>query len=74
MILKLTNAVKEHKGKILLINTRFVVSMFEDTTIQEGKKKTAENVTTIYSATQQSWNVKESISDIYKMIGEHSNV
>lgn len=69
MIIKLTNAIKEHKGKTLLINTRFVVSMFEDSIIDD---KEIENVTTIYSATQQSWSVTESIEAIYKLIKDNN--
>lgn len=73
MIIKLTNAVKDHKGKTLLINTRFVVSMFEDTLVEgEGKNKVLDNVTTIYSVTQQSWSVKETIQDIYNLIKDNN--
>ena len=61
MIIKLTNNAKEFKGKPLLINTEHIMTMFE----VENDDETSTN---IYSITQQSWIVKESLEDIYKLI------
>lgn len=61
MIIKLTNNAEEFKGKTLLINTEHIMTMFE----VENDDETSTN---IYSITQQSWIVKESLEDIYKLI------
>ena len=53
--------IKEFKGKSLLINTEHIMTMFE----VENDDETSTN---IYSITQQSWIVKESLEDIYKLI------
>ena len=65
MLIKLTNASKEYRGDPLLINTSHVISMFP-TTLTEGD--IIETVTNIYSITQQSWQVKESLKEIQKLI------
>jgi hypothetical protein len=73
MLIKLTNAVEEHKGNTLLINPRHIMTVFE-TVVEvpskdvKKKNKTVETITNVYSITQQSWTVKESAEDIYKMI------
>jgi hypothetical protein len=61
MIIKLTNNAEEFKGKPLLINTEHIMTVFE-------VKNDDETSTNIYSITQQSWIVKESLEDIYKLI------
>ena len=61
MIIKLTNNAEEFKGKPLLINTEHIMTMFE----VENDDETSTN---IYSITQQSWIVQESLEDIYKLI------
>ena len=61
MIIKLTNNAKEFQDKPLLINTEHIITMFE----VENDDETSTN---IYSITQQSWIVKESLEDIYKLI------
>jgi len=65
MIIKLTNLAKEHKNKPLLINASHILTMFES---EVDENKAIEVVTNIYTITQQSWVVKESIEDIYKMV------
>lgn len=67
MIIKLTNAVKEHDNKPILINTDHIVSIFPDNII-EGKVITA--ISTIYSITKESWYVKETPEQIYEQILE----
>lgn len=66
MIIKLTNASKDFEGKPLLLNTRHILSVFED--MKALDDKTVETITNIYMVTQQSWSVKESIDKIYEMI------
>lgn len=66
MIIKLTNAAKDFEGKPLLLNTRHILSVFEDVKVLDDK--TIESITTIYTVTQQSWSVKESIDTIYELI------
>lgn len=61
MIIKLTNDAEEFKGKPLLINSEHIMTVFE----VENDDETSTN---IYSITQQSWIVKESLEDIYKLI------
>jgi len=61
MIIKLTNNAKDFKGKPLLINTEHIMTAFEVDNDDEIS-------TNIYSITQQSWIVKESLEEIYKLI------
>lgn len=68
MIIELTNATPEHEGKPILLNTRHMLSAFETT--QEISDKTFVTSTNIYMLTQQSWIVKESVEEIYKLIKE----
>jgi len=71
MIIRLTNASKEYPGEPLLINTRHILSVFgiEDIREVEGKKEIL-YVTAIYTVTQQSWTVGESVREIYDLIKE----
>jgi hypothetical protein len=73
MIIKLTNMSEGHEGNPLLINARHIISVFETTRDVPGKKKTIENVTNIYTIIQQSWQVKETLDQIYKMINGGSS-
>jgi hypothetical protein len=66
MIIKLTNASKEYDGQKLLINSRHILTVFEG--VKEVDDKTVETITNIYTITQQSWSVKESVDEIYKML------
>ena len=70
MIIKLTNAASEHKNKPILLNTRHILSVFE--TVQPVDDKTVETITNIYTLTQQSWSVKETIEEIEKLISKCS--
>ena len=65
MFLKLTNAAKEHDGKALLLHSRYIVSVFPVTLSEDGEEK---DVTVIYSALKEAWNVKESVSDVLAML------
>ena len=61
MIIKLTNNAEEFKGKPLLINPEHIMTVFEIENDDEVS-------TNVYSITQQSWNVKETVEEIYKLI------
>ena len=63
MIIKLTNMSNGHRHNTLLINTRHILSVFE-------KELDDERVTSIYTVIQQSWDVKESVDEILKMINK----
>lgn len=65
MIIKLTNAIKDHKGQSILINTDHIVSIFPDTITTN---KVVDLVSTIYSITKETWVVKETPEEIYKQI------
>ena len=66
MLIKLTNASKEYDGQLLLINSRHILSVFEGVKILDDK--TVETITNIYTVTQQSWSVKETVDEIYKIL------
>jgi len=61
MIIKLTNNAEEFKGKPLLINSEHIMTVFEIENDDEIS-------TNVYSITQQSWNVKETAEEIYKLV------
>ena len=61
MIIKLTNNAEEFKGKPLLINPEHIMTVFEIENDDEVS-------TNVYSITQQSWNVKETVEEIYKLV------
>ena len=61
MLISLTNATENFEGNELLLNTDHVLSIFE---VGVDDKK----VTNIYAVTKESWQVKESIAEIKKLI------
>ncbi len=61
MLIKLTNNAEEFKGKLLLINPEHIMTVFEIENDDEVS-------TNVYSITQQSWNVKETVEEIYKLV------
>jgi hypothetical protein len=61
MLIKLTNNAEEFKGKPLLINPEHIMTVFEIENDDEVS-------TNVYSITQQSWNVKETVEEIYKLV------
>jgi uncharacterized protein YlzI (FlbEa/FlbD family) len=71
MIIKLTNASKDYEGEPLLLNTRHILSVYGITDIAEvdGKKEFT-YPTAIYTITQQSWTVEESVKEVHEMIKE----
>jgi len=71
MIIKLTNASKEYPGEPLLLNTKHILSVFgiEEVKDVDGKKMIT-YPTAIYTVTQQSWTVEESVKEVYELIKE----
>jgi len=63
MFIKLTNAAKEHKGKPLVLHSRYVVSVFAFK--EEGAKK---DTTIVYSALKDSWSVEETVDQVYALL------
>jgi hypothetical protein len=61
MIIKLTNAVDLFKGKSVLINTDYIISIFESEL--EGKP-----VTMVYAESKDTWQVEETVAEIFAMI------
>lgn len=61
MILKLTNASPRLQNNPILINLDHIISIFEDEV--EGS-----TVTILYSKTQETWQVTETINLIYDLI------
>jgi uncharacterized protein YlzI (FlbEa/FlbD family) len=71
MIIKLTNASKNYEGQSLLLNSKHILSVFEVEEVKEVEGlKVISHVTSIYTVTQQSWNVEESIEEVYELIKE----
>jgi hypothetical protein len=66
MIIKLTNATPEHKGKELGINTDHIVTAFTDYITREGSTE-AEKVTFIFCPPHGTWEVSESIDQIARL-------
>ena len=64
MIIKLTNAVKQHEGKTLLLNTEHILSI-GDVVTDDGRE-----LTTIFSVDKELWEVKETASQIFDMINK----
>jgi hypothetical protein len=62
-MIKLTNAAEEYKGLPILINPKFIVSVFEVMTEKD------ENAVFVFSSTNNSWQVEESLDEISDMIG-----
>ena len=62
-MIKLTNMSQGHRHNMLLLNPRHILSVFE-VELDDEKQ------TSVYTVTQQSWNVKESLDEIYTMINE----
>ena len=61
MIIKLTNNAEEFKGKPLLINAEHIMTVF-------AIENDDEVSTNVYSITQQSWNVQETVDEIYELV------
>lgn len=63
-----------HEGNSLLINPNHILAIYETSRDVAGKSKTIEMITNIYSTTQERWEVKESLENVYKLIAEYNLV
>lgn len=61
-MLKLTSAVKEHNGNQIILNPRYIVSIFP------GSYADGVNFTGIYTNDNGSFEVKETIDQIYSQL------
>ena len=75
MFIKLTNATKEYEGEQLLINTDYILSIFElqEKRFDEDNVEFDVSVSSLYTTTQQSYIVEESVKEIYKLIEDKQN-
>jgi hypothetical protein len=75
MFIKLTNATKEYQGEQLIINIDHVLSIFElqEKRVDDDNVEYEISVSNLYTTTQQSYIVEESVKDIYKLIEEKQN-
>ena len=76
MLKYFTNAAEDHTGKPIAINRDGVMSVFEferevpTTEEKKSKKKETEIITIIYGATGNSWEVKESMTEVVNRLNE----
>ena len=63
-MIKLTNAAKEFDGDSLILNPNFIISVFSNKT---DPKNPITTVFGIIGNEAQSWQVKETVDEIYKM-------
>jgi hypothetical protein len=75
MFIRLTNATKEYEGEQLIINIDHVLSIFElqEKRVDDDNVEYEVSVSNLYTITQQSYIVEESVKDIYKLIEEKQN-
>lgn len=75
MFIRLTNATKEYQGEQLIINIDHILSIFElqEKRIDDDNVEYEVSVSNLYTITQQSYIVEESVNDIYKLIEEKQN-
>lgn len=65
MMIKLTNAAEEYKGLPILINPKYIVSVFE------MLSDTNKNVVFVYSSNNNSWQVEESLDYIFDRLSNN---
>jgi hypothetical protein len=75
MFIRLTNATKEYQGEQLIINIDHILSIFElqEKRVDDDNVEYEVSVSNLYTITQQSYIVEESVNDIYKLIEEKQN-
>jgi len=75
MFIRLTNATKEYEGEQLIINIDHILSIFElqEKRVDDDNVEYEVSVSNLYTITQQSYIVEESVNDIYKLIEEKQN-
>ncbi len=66
MFIKLKNAATGYQGKIILINTDHMLSVFE-------AELDGVATTHVYSTTKETWQVQETIAQVFKLINKDAN-
>jgi len=66
MMIKLKNAATGYQGKSLLINSKYILTVFEAEL--DGK-----STTHVYSTTKETWQVQESITQVLKLINKNAD-
>ena len=62
MLIKLTNAVAEHDGNTLLLNSELIVSIFKS--VNEAEK----GITYVFGINNNTWQVKETPEEIFDQV------
>jgi hypothetical protein len=62
MIIKLKNAVEEFKGKVFLLNSDIIVSVYE------SKDDKGNLGTFVYGSNDKTWQVEDTVEQIYKKL------
>ena len=62
MIIKLKNAVKEHEGKIFLLNLDIIA------TVYESKDEDGADCVFVYGNNDKTWKVQDTVEEIYAQI------
>ena len=68
MLIKFTNAHPQHLDKPILINSDTIVSVRQGPVVREDS--TVNDVTFVFCPPHGTWEVKETIDDILKMISK----
>jgi hypothetical protein len=73
MFIKLTNASLPFHDKAVVLKKDIIVSIFENTiditdTETESEVLSKEIVTTVFCGTAGTWNVKETVDEIYELL------
>jgi hypothetical protein len=62
MIIKLKNAVKEYEGKIFLLNSDAIISVYE------AKDEEGVDSIFIFGGVDKTWKVQDTVEEIYAQI------
>lgn len=68
MLIKLTNAAPTHVDKPIVINSEAIISIRQGPAIREDA--TVDDVTFVFCPPHGTWEVKESVDDIMKLVGK----
>ena len=61
-MIKLTNAAEPYVGNTIIINPRYIISIFD------AKDNDGNIVTYVFSSNKDTWQVKETSDEIYKQL------
>jgi hypothetical protein len=62
MIIKLKNAVKEYEGKIFLLNSNSIISVYE------AKDEEGIDSVFVFGGVDKTWKVQDTVEEIYAQI------